>query len=177
MRVGVVLPSFRFDPDTALDAARRADGAGLDGVFVYDHLFPMGRPDRPAISCFPLLGAIAASTTSVTLGPLVARVGLVPDAMLVNQLQTLARIAPGRVVGAIGTGDSKSKPEHDVYRLAFQSVAERVDMLRDCCRRLKAVGVPAWLGGTSETVKRVAAEEGAALNVWAAPPSLVAAAV
>src|SRR3954447_25029707 len=100
MRVGVVLPSFRFDPDTALDAARRADGAGLDGVFVYDHLFPMGRPDRPAISCFPLLGAIAASTTSVTLGPLVARVGLVPDAMLVNQLQTLPPPPPRPGVAA-----------------------------------------------------------------------------
>src|SRR5947209_9306003 len=157
IRVGVVLPSFRFDADAALDTARRADAAGLDGVFVYDHLFPMGSPERPAISCFPLLGAVAASTQRVTVGPLVARVGLVPDAVLVNQLSTLARIAPGRVIGAIGTGDSKSAREHEVYHLAFQSVDERLAMLRDCCRRLHEAGLPAWLGGTSPAVRRIAA--------------------
>jgi alkanesulfonate monooxygenase SsuD/methylene tetrahydromethanopterin reductase-like flavin-dependent oxidoreductase (luciferase family) len=177
IRVGLVLPSFRFDAETALDTARRADEAGLDGVFVYDHLFPMGDPARPAISCFPLLGAVAAATTNVTVGPFVARVGLVPDAMLVNQLQTLARIAPGRVIGALGTGDRKSAPEHDIYHLAFQSVADRVGMLRDCCRRLHAVGVPAWVGGTSDAVRRVAVEEHATLNMWAVGPAEVAAAV
>src|SRR5881628_336170 len=82
---------------------------------------------------------VAAATRNVTVGPFVARVGLVPDAMLVNQLQTLARIAPGRVIGALGTGDRKSAPEHEIYNLAFQSVADRVGMLRNCCRRLHAV--------------------------------------
>lgn len=173
----MVLPSFRDDAETALDTARRADAAGLDGVFVYDHLFPMGNPARPAISCFPLLGAVAATTTNVTVGPLVARVGLVPDAMLVNQLQTLARIAPGRVIGALGTGDSKSAPEHDLYHLAFQPVADRVEMLRDCCRRLKAVDVPTWVGGTSAAVRAVAADEQVTLNMWAVTPDQVAAAV
>src|SRR4051812_19582139 len=137
----------------------------------------MGDPARPAISCFPLLGAVAAATSTVTVGPFVARVGLVPDAMLANQLQTLARIAPGRVIGALGTGDRKSAPEHDIYNLAFQSVADRVDMLRDCCRRLQAVGVPAWVGGTSEAVRRVAVDERAALNMWAVGAVDIAAAV
>ena len=166
IRVGVVLPSFRMDTKTALTAARQADEGGLDGVFVYDHLFPMGSPERPAISCFPLLGAVAASTSRVMLGPLVARVGLVPDAMLVNQLQTVARIAPGRLIAALGTGDNKSKREHEVYRLAFQSVDERFAMLRDCCRRLRQRGITTWVGGTSPAVRRLAAEERVALNVW-----------
>src|SRR3954454_22909542 len=102
MRVGLVLPSFRDDADTGLSAAVAAEAAGLDGVFVYDHLFPMRSPQRPAISCFPLLGAVAASTEHVHVGPLVARVGLVPNAVLVNQLATLARVAPNRVIAAIG---------------------------------------------------------------------------
>src|SRR5438105_10592817 len=119
IRVGLVVPSFRRDPGTAIAAARAAEAIGLDGVFVFDHLFPMGEPDRPAISCFPLLGALAAATTSVALGPLVARGGLVPDAVLVNQFATLARMAPGRVIAALGTGDSKSPPQHDACGVAF----------------------------------------------------------
>ena len=58
MRVGVTLPTFR-DDTLALDVARRAEELGLDGVFVFDHLWPMGAPERPALSAFPMLGAIA----------------------------------------------------------------------------------------------------------------------
>ncbi len=42
MRVGVTLPTFRDDA-AALDAARRAEALGLDGVFVFDHLWPLGQ--------------------------------------------------------------------------------------------------------------------------------------
>ena len=46
MRIGVTLPSFRDDA-SAVDAARQAERLGLDGVFVFDHLWPIGQP-RPA---------------------------------------------------------------------------------------------------------------------------------
>ena len=57
MKVGLVVPSFRTDADTALDTAARSEAAGIHGVFVYDHLFPMGSPERPAVPCFPLSAA------------------------------------------------------------------------------------------------------------------------
>ena len=72
MKVGVTLPQFRDEADTALSAARRAEALGIDGVFVFDHLWPMGHPGRPALSSGPLLGALAASTTTIHLGTLVA---------------------------------------------------------------------------------------------------------
>ena len=59
IKLGVVLPSFRPTAADALDVARQADDAGIDGVFCYDHLWPMGRPDRPALAPFPLLAAVA----------------------------------------------------------------------------------------------------------------------
>jgi len=59
MRTGVILPSFRADADAAFAAAGQAAAAGLDGVFCYDHLWPMGQPERPALAPFPLLAAIA----------------------------------------------------------------------------------------------------------------------
>ena len=80
----------------ALDAARRAEELGLDGVFVFDHLWPLGAPERPALSAFPVLGAVAAATEpGAASGPLVARIGLVPDEVLVAELLSLHRHGPG----------------------------------------------------------------------------------
>jgi hypothetical protein len=59
IRTGVVLPTFRETPDDALRAADDAVTAGVDGLFCYDHIWPMGQPDRPALAPFPVLGALA----------------------------------------------------------------------------------------------------------------------
>src|SRR5205814_456082 len=144
---------FRLDAELALDTALRAEAAGLDGVFVYDHLFPMGQPERPAVPCLPLLAAVAVRTRRVTLGPLVARVGVVPDAVLVTMLETLGRIAPGRVIAGLGTGDNKSRTENDRFGLGFEAVGERVEAVRRCARSLRAAGLPVWVAGMSAPVR------------------------
>ena len=59
--------------------ASRAEELGLDGVFCFDHLWPMDQPGRPAIAAWPLLGALVATTRTITIGTLVARIGLLPD--------------------------------------------------------------------------------------------------
>ena len=56
IRTGIVLPTFRQTADLALDVAARAEEAGVDGVFCYDHVWPLGQPDRPALAPFPVLG-------------------------------------------------------------------------------------------------------------------------
>ena len=58
MKLAVLLPTFRHGASDAFDAAARAVDAGLDGVFAYDHLWPMGSPQRPSLAPFPLLAAI-----------------------------------------------------------------------------------------------------------------------
>src|ERR1700728_4195803 len=99
VKVGVMLPTFRDTPRLALSTATEAEALGIDGVFVYDHLWPMGQPGRPALSPFPVLGAIAGSTTRLAIGTLVARVGVVPDETLVAEFAALSSLAPGRVIG------------------------------------------------------------------------------
>ena len=73
MRVGVTLPQFRHDAEAAIAVARRAEAVGIDGVFVFDHLWPLGQRMRPALHSLTLLGALAAETETVSMGPLVAR--------------------------------------------------------------------------------------------------------
>lgn len=173
VRVGVTLPTFRHE-EVAVDGARTAEALGLDGVFAFDHLWPLGRPDRPALAAFPVLGAVAAATGAVALGPLVARVGLVPDAVMVARFRALAGLAPDRVVAGIGTGDTKSAAENLAYGIPLGSAAERRRSLAECAAVLRAEGLPVWIGGGAPATASVAAATGAAVNLWEATPDAVA---
>ena len=174
MRIGVTLPTFRDDA-TALDAARRAEALGLDGVFVFDHLWPMGAPRRPALSAFPVLGAVAASTSTIRFGPLVARVGLLPDDVLVAELVSLDLMAPGRLIAGLGTGDRKSAAENLAYGIPVAPPDARRLSLGDCARRLLAAGIPVWVGGGARATVELALDVGAAVNLWEGRPAAVAA--
>ena len=165
VRIGISLPQFRHDAEPAIEVARRAEAGGLDGVFVFDHLWPIGQRMRPALHSTTLLGALAAETERVVLGTLVARVGLVPDAVLVHSLVTLHRMTGGRFIAALGTGDSLNREENDAYGVPFAPVADRVASVVDCCRRLRAAGVTTWIGGRSPAV-RMAAANADGWNGW-----------
>jgi alkanesulfonate monooxygenase SsuD/methylene tetrahydromethanopterin reductase-like flavin-dependent oxidoreductase (luciferase family) len=173
VRVGVMLPTFRDDPADALAVAIEAERLGIDGVFVYDHLWPMGHPERPALAPFPLLGAVAQATASVRLGTLVARVGVVPDEVLVAEFVSLEDLAPGRVVAALGTGDRLSFGENQAYGVPPAPAEERRAALGRCAQALVSIGLVVWVGGRSRRTVAVAEAAGAAVNFWnAGPPEL-----
>ena len=174
MRIGVTLPQFRSDAGPALAVARRAEAAGLDGVFVFDHLWPLGQPERPALHPFALLGALTAETGRVALGTLVARVGVLPDPVLVHTLVSLSRISGGRLIAGLGTGDRASRTENEAYGLAYPPAAVRLAALRSCCGALREAGVPTWVGGRSVKV-REAAGVADGWNAWGPDPATFAA--
>jgi alkanesulfonate monooxygenase SsuD/methylene tetrahydromethanopterin reductase-like flavin-dependent oxidoreductase (luciferase family) len=184
MRTGVVLPTFRHTPDDAFAAATAAVEAGVDGLFCYDHIWPIGQPERPALAPFPILGALATMFDPSPgprggpfLGTLVARVGLVPDAVLAAQFVALERLAPGRVIAGLGTGDRLSEEENLAYGIPFAPAAERRADMVALGRTLAEAGLRVWVAGgpAGRTEEPLAA--GAALNVWDAEPALVAARV
>jgi hypothetical protein len=181
MRTGVVLPLFRDTPDAAFAAAADAVAAGVDGLFCYDHIWPIGQPERPALAPFPILGALASMLGPAAspgggpyLGTLVARVGLVPDDVLAAQFLALERLAPGRVIAGIGTGDRLSEEENLAYGIPFTSATERRADMVELGRRLVREGLPVWVAGGAAARTEEARAAGAALNVWDAAPALVA---
>ena len=174
MRVGVTLPQFRHDAEAAVAVARRAEAAGVDGVFVFDHLWPLGQRMRPALHSLTLLGALAAETGRVAMGPLVARVGLLPDAVLVHTFVSLHRMVGDRLIAGLGTGDSLNREENEAYGVPFLPVAERLASLVACCRQLRAAGVTTWVGGRS-TPLREAAAEADGWNSWGSDAATFAA--
>ena len=173
MKLGVLLPTFRDDPRDAMGVARRCEELGLDGVFAYDHLWPMGSPTRPSLAPFPVLAAVAARNPSLHVGPLVARAGMVGVAQLVTQFRSLALVAPGRVVAAVGTGDSKSRDELEGYGLTFASADSRRAQVRAVVAELKGE-MDIWIGAGSSSTNEMARDLGVAINVWDADLDTVA---
>jgi alkanesulfonate monooxygenase SsuD/methylene tetrahydromethanopterin reductase-like flavin-dependent oxidoreductase (luciferase family) len=166
LKVGVTLPQFVDDPSVALTAAVRAEQLGLDGVFCFDHLWPIGQRGRPAISMPPLLGAVAAATSTIHIGTLVARIGLVPDAVLIDTFASLERISGGRLIAGVGTGDSLSRQENDAYGVPFDPAEERRTSMAAVARAVRAQGIPVWVGGGRPSTTELAVEVGAAVNLW-----------
>ena len=175
MNVGLTLPQFQDRPEACIEVARHADAAGLDGVFAFDHLWAIGRPDRPSLHGPSLLAALAVETERLTVGTLVARVGLLPDDVLVAALHTLDRVAGGRLVAGLGVGDRLSEDENRAYGVPFPSAAVRRASLAVCCRRLRDLGIETWVGGLSAGTRAVGRATSDALNLWEAGPADVAA--
>ncbi|RXZ86884.1 LLM class flavin-dependent oxidoreductase [Agromyces atrinae] len=86
----------------------RWEALGLDGVVVTDHLFSPGR-DRESTprppDTFVLLAAIATLSTRLSVGSLVANIGIVHPALVLRHAAQLAALVGGdRVVAGLGAG-------------------------------------------------------------------------
>lgn len=174
MKIGTLLPTFSRDVSRALHAATTAEELGVDGVFCYDHLWPLGHPGRPAISPYPLLAAVAVRTTRVMLGTLVSRVGLEGDEVLAAKLETIAALARGRVIAALGTGDAKSDDENDAFGIAHLTPDLRRRAVARVGDQLEGRVAEIWVGGGAARTNALAPANGWTLNLWAASPARVA---
>jgi alkanesulfonate monooxygenase SsuD/methylene tetrahydromethanopterin reductase-like flavin-dependent oxidoreductase (luciferase family) len=169
VRLGLTLPSFVDNPSIPLTVARVAEEAGIDGVFVYDHLFRT-RADgtrRPALEGVALLGAVADATSRVAVGGLVFRASLRPPASLAAAIASAERIAPGRVIATIGTGDSQSRDENETFGLGFGTKADRVAALEAAVGATRrATSTRVWVGGNAAAVRRIASSAADGWNSW-----------
>ncbi len=104
VRFGLHVPQLGVlgDPVQLVDLAERADAAGWDGFFVWDHLMHAG--DLPACDPWVALGAIAGRTRQLTLGPLVTPLPRRRPWKVAREAVTLDRLAGGRSVLGVGIG-------------------------------------------------------------------------
>ncbi len=175
IRVGVVAPVFIGDPNRTLEVARRAESAGLDGVFVNDHLLPLRDRNGPVLSALVMLGAMASALTRCAVGSLVLRIGNVPDVAVVQAAETLLCLAPDRVIFGLGLGDAMSNAEDRAFGMPRSPLAERRAALRKLCTTLRGMD-PApkvWVAGASPGAIEIASEAGG-WNGWCVTPERVA---
>jgi alkanesulfonate monooxygenase SsuD/methylene tetrahydromethanopterin reductase-like flavin-dependent oxidoreductase (luciferase family) len=175
VKVGLALPCFVDDPELPISVARRAEAAGLDGVFVYDHLWrDIPPPRRGALECFALLGAVAADTARLHVGTFVARASLRPPATLAHCLDTAQRVSDGRLIAGIGAGDKQTKAENEAFGLPFGTAVTRIEELMASVLAARGRGYPVWVGGNAALVcETVALADG--WNGWGGTPDAFAA--
>lgn len=171
VRLGVTLPQFTGDRDRFASGALRAEALGFDSVWVFDHLWPLsGSKERPILEGWTALAWLAARTERVTVGTLVTRSSLREPAVLVHMARTVARIAPGRLIVGIGSGDDQSRDENTAFGLPYWAGADRIQQFEGTVALLKAeldgFGVKLWVAGRSDDAISLAARAGDAWNGW-----------
>ncbi|TSA52593.1 MAG: LLM class flavin-dependent oxidoreductase [Actinobacteria bacterium] len=88
------------------EIAHIAENNNYQTLWVADHLSGqvMNAPSMP--ECFTLLGALAAITSTINIGPLVANVGNRHPGVLASAAATVQNISGGRLVLGLGAGAS-----------------------------------------------------------------------
>lgn len=117
---------------------RAAEEMGFAHAWTYDHLVWGGLPDAPWRAATPVLGAVAATTSRIGLGTLVASPNFRHPYQLLREAQALEDVSDGRFLLGLGTGgdlDSRLLAQPEL------TVRERVDRFQedvDLLLRLRA---------------------------------------
>ena len=121
VRLGVQLPEVEREvrwPELAA-MARAAEEVGFRSIWVGDHLLYRGgrRPECGPWEAFTTLGALAAVTERVELGPLVACTGFHPPAVLAKMAASIDEVSGGRFVLGLGAGWNRT--EFDAFGIPY----------------------------------------------------------
>ena len=121
--------------------AQTAERIGLDSIWIGDHLlyrYP-GEPTRGPWEAWSLLAALAAVTSRVEFGPLVACLGFHNPTDPGEEGGDGRPISGGRLV--LGVGAGWHRPEYDAYGIPFDHRASRFEEAFTIVRELLRTGV------------------------------------
>src|SRR4051794_2848118 len=128
------------------DTVTAAEDAGLDTVWVADHLLqvePGADRSEPILEAGTTLGFLAARTERVRLGAMVSAVTFRPPALLIKAVTTLDALSGGRAWFGVGAGHAVD--EAAAMGLPFPPTGERFDHLADTV----ALALRMWNGDDS----------------------------
>lgn len=193
LKVGVQLPEVerlvRWPEMAAM--ARAAEAVGFDSLWVGDHLLYRDPAEKPAgpWEAWTLLAALAASTSRIALGPLVACTAFHSPAMLAKKAATVDEISGGRLI--LGLGAGWNEVEFRAFGFPYERRVARFEeaftivrtllregaidfagsyyQARDCellPRGGRPGGPPLMIGSTGERMLRIAVPHVDAWNAW-----------
>ena len=193
LKVGVQLPEVEREvrwPEL-LDMTRAIEDLGYDSAWVGEHLLYRW-PDRPARGpweAWSMLAAIAAVTSRIEFGPLVACAAFHNPAILAKQATTIDEVSDGRLILGLGAGWNET--EFRAFGIPFDHRVDRFEeaftiirtllqdgaidfdgryyQARDCeilPRGPRPTGPPLMIGSNGPRMLRIAAPHVQAWNSW-----------
>jgi probable F420-dependent oxidoreductase len=184
IRVGVQVwpggaPSYR----SWRDAVLRAEQAGVDAIFGYDHFHkpevtgddaaPL--PEQPDVNNFEgwtALASWAELTTRVEIGLLVTGIGYRNPDLLADMARTVDHISGGRLI--LGVGAGWYEKDYHEYEYEYGTVGSRMTMFEEGIRRIErrltllkpppTRRIPLLIGGSGE--KRTLPLVGRHADIW-----------
>ena len=192
LRIGVQLPEIEYEPrwDTLAEMARTAEDIGLDSVWVGDH-YLYRHPDgaHGPWEAWTQLAAIAAVTSRVEIGPLVASTSFHEPGVLAKMAATVDEISGGRLILGLGAGWNET--EYAAFGFPFDHRISRFEeaftvirtllrdgaidfegqyyTLRDCellPRGPRPQGPPLLIGSSGPRMLRITMPHADAWNAW-----------
>jgi len=167
LTLGLMLPTIAntdsglVDPPRLLKAARVAEAAGFDGVYVGDHLLH----PNPILESLTSLASVAVVTERVSIGTCVLLAALRDPMWLAKQLGTIDAFAPGRLRVGIGLG-GEYPAEFEQVGVPLGERGDRTEEIVSCLRQWLSTGQPNF-GSDDLTMRLAPAPE-------APPPILLA---
>jgi probable F420-dependent oxidoreductase len=140
------------DPQASVRAARMAEAAGYESVWVSEHVvLPEPRtPESPLPSKSPMLDPLAtlahlaAVTTKVRLGTGIIILPQRNPVVLAKELTTVDVLSGGRLIFGVGAG--YLKPEFDAIGVPFNERGARTDEYIEAIRALWTMPQPQFAG-------------------------------
>jgi alkanesulfonate monooxygenase SsuD/methylene tetrahydromethanopterin reductase-like flavin-dependent oxidoreductase (luciferase family) len=142
VRIGIQLPEVEREvrwPEVAA-IARAAEDSGFDSIWVGDHLLYRGggRPERGPWDAWTQLAALAALTTRVRIGPLVAATAFHPPGVIARMAASIDEISGGRFTLGLGAGWNET--EFRAFGFPFDKTVSRFAESFEIIRGLLAGG-------------------------------------
>src|SRR5690349_24097553 len=136
MRYAMSLPcgGDRLAVQTLVDLAVELEAVGWDGVFLEDYLVYYRGDDPATYDPWLVLAAVAARTSTITLGTGVTGLLALDPVKLAREAHTLHDLSGGRVVLGVGLADPDDRgsaihPLRDPHRPRGEQMDERLDLL------------------------------------------------
>ncbi len=199
LKVGIILPDTEREMGGATarwadlaEMARLAEDLGFDSLWNADHLIYRfaGKEPQGPWECWSIIAALAAVTSRVEIGPLVACTSFRNPALQAKIADTIDEISGGRLV--LGLGAGWNEPDYTEFGYPFDHrvsrFAEAIEIIhgllrtsridfegtyysaRDCELRPRGPrpgGPPILIGSTSPRMLGLLAKYGDIWNAWA----------
>lgn len=175
MRIDLSLSCVDARVADLVAAARAVEGAGLDGVWVYDHLSGHSFGGTRAIDVWVALSAIVAATERITVGPLVLNTPARHPAHIAVAAATLQEHSGGRLRLGLGAGAGPGDPfaaELSMLGLPVLSAAERRARVAEVVGYLRAL----WSGHGDYLGRHFRLDDPSEVLLADPPPELIVAA-